>query len=647
MPFQVSPGVITREVDLTTVVPSVATTEGAIVGTWKWGPVETRVLVDDEEDLVNRFGKPTNLNAETFWTAANFLAYAKALYVTRVVDTNALNAVSDKSSVDTGVLVKNEDAFEASEPSSKRFLARYAGEIGNAIEVSICDTADKYLLSNVNSGQITSLSVGSDTASVDVDYANVSVTATYQNVQAGDKLNVSGQIMEVKSVNASSIVFTSTYKGAGDVTNIPIVRYWKHYNRVQRAPGSSDWTAARNANTALVDEIHVVVADKTGDITGQPGEILEVWEGLSRATDAKGIAGESIYYKDVINQQSRYVYTVDHASSNVGYANTAVNLAAVDDMSAATQNEYQQFINGVDTNDEANMTIGDIALGVDLYKDGDDVDISLFLGGKALGGTHGETVANYIIDNICEVRKDCVAFVSPDKGDAVNNTGNETDSVVEFRNALSSSSYAVLDSGYKYQYDKYNDVYRWVPLNGDVAGLVSRTDQTNDPWWSPAGFNRGHIKNITKLAWNPSKADRDVLFQADVNPVMTAKGQGTVLFGDKTLLGKPSYFDQIGVRRLFIVLEKAISRAARFTLFEFNDEFTQAQFKNMVEPFLRNVQGRRGITDFQVVIDPAKQVDNDFVGDIYIKPNSSIRYIQLNFVGVRNNVEFSEIVGQF
>ena len=261
-------------------------------------------------------------------------------------------------------------------------------------------------------------------------------------------------------------------------------------------------------------------------------------------------------------------------------------------------------------------------------------------------------LANYLIDNIAETRKDCVVFISPDDAVVSGNINNEATALVNWRNVVHDSSYAVLDSGYKYQYDKYNDVYRYLPMNGDIAGLCARTDNQKDPWWSPAGFNRGQIKNLVKLRWNPHKADRDIIYKNGINPVMSAPGQGTVLFGDKTLQSKPSAFDRINVRRLFIVLEKAIATASKFTLFEFNDEFTRAQFKNLVTPYLRDVQGRRGITDFLVVCDASnntpERIDrNEFWGDIYIKPARSINFIQLNFVAVRTGVQFSEIVGQF
>jgi phage tail sheath protein FI len=286
----------------------------------------------------------------------------------------------------------------------------------------------------------------------------------------------------------------------------------------------------------------------------------------------------------------------------------------------------------------------------DIFKSAEDVDVSFLLGSDA-----DATLATHLINNIAESRKDCIAVLSPERDDCVNNNsyeGKERDDIIEFRDSLPSSSYAVIDSGWKYQYDKYNDLYRFVPLNGDTAGLMVQTDSTRDPWYSPAGFNRGNVKNVIRLAYNPSKGDRDQLYKKGINPVVTFPGQGTVLFGDKTMLSKPSAFDRINVRRLFIVLEKAISTASKFTLFEFNDEFTRSQFRNLVEPFLRDVQGRRGITDFRVVCDATNNTGevidrNEFIGDIYIKPARSINFIQLNFVAVRSGVEFSEVVGKF
>jgi phage tail sheath protein FI len=287
--------------------------------------------------------------------------------------------------------------------------------------------------------------------------------------------------------------------------------------------------------------------------------------------------------------------------------------------------------------------------GFALFANAELYDVSLIPLGKA-----SSTVAEYVINNVAETRLDCVAFISPEDdatGDIiVGSTSENIDALVAYRDALPSSSYAVLDSGYKYQYDRYNDKYRYVPLNGDVAGLCARTDYTNDPWWSPGGLNRGQVKNVVKLAVNPGKTERDTLYKAGVNPVVNFPGQGTVLFGDKTLLAKPSAFDRINVRRLFIVLEKAIATAAKYQLFEFNDSFTRAQFTNLVTPFLRDVQGRRGLTDFRVSCDDTNNTGevidrNEFVADIYIKPNRSINYITLNFIAARSSVSFDEIGG--
>ena len=293
---------------------------------------------------------------------------------------------------------------------------------------------------------------------------------------------------------------------------------------------------------------------------------------------------------------------------------------------------------------------GNIETGWDLFADADSQDIGLLVTGPSIVDSADATLANYIINNIAEARKDCVAFVSPSSNSVVNHIGSEVDNVLADRNALPSTSYAFMDSSWKYMYDKYNDVYRWVPLNGDTAGLAARTDTTNDPWFSPAGFTRGNIKNVVKLAWNPKQLDRDDLYSKGVNPVVSFPAQGVVLYGDKTLLSRPSAFDRINVRRLFIALEKTIARYAKSQLFEFNDEYTRAAFRNVVEPFLRDVKARRGVTDFLVVCDETNNTpnvidQNQFVGDIYVKPNRSINYIQLNFVAVRSGVSFQEVIG--
>jgi phage tail sheath protein FI len=705
MPFQVSPGVNVSEIDLTTVVPAVSTTEGAIAGVFRWGPVDTRVLVDSEATLASRFGKPTNHNAETFFTAANFLSYGNKLYVVRTANTTdaagsagVLTAYANVASVttNTNLIVKNDDMIDDSTVISNiasetgvRWIARYPGAIGNSLKISVCDTNTTFFSNTSLTGGDANLSAngeltcvvattGSNTITIKIansSSGNVAEAATrantiYNLISTGDLIEIGNTTIGTQKLKVGSLtnpssnsthgyftITTTSKYTLGNFGNLAVAnvltndsgylkRHWEYSTSVDKAPGTSTYQSTFG-NTAVVDEVHVVVADEDGLVTGVPGSVLEVFEGVSRATDAKTEDGTSNYYKTVIDQNSNFVYLGTVRGSN--YANTAANIVNLSN----NQPQTLSFVGGSDGADEANVTIGELQAGYDFFKSAEDVDVSLVLQGKARGGTNGEGLANYIIDNICEVRKDCVAFVSPDKSDVVLNSGqDEADDVVAYRNSLTSTSYAVLDSGYKYQYDKYNDVYRYVPLNGDMAGLCVRTDDVRDPWFSPAGFNRGIIKNTVKLAFNPNKAQRDILYKNGVNPVVTFPGQGTLLFGDKTLLAKPSAFDRINVRRLFIVLEKAIATAAQFSLFEFNDEFTRSQFVNLVEPFLRDVQGRRGITDFRVVCDESNNTGevidrNEFVGDIYIKPARSINYIQLNFVAVRTGVEFSEVVGQF
>ena len=417
---------------------------------------------------------------------------------------------------------------------------------------------------------------------------------------------------------------------------------WDNTYKVQftDTPATSDYV--RQVNGAN-DEIHILVIDTNGKFSGSSNTVLEKYAFVSKASDAKNNDGTSNYYKDVLNSRSNYIWWLNHSHLVSDFANTNWGSAASNTSFALmTADASIQLASGAD----GTIASANIVTAYTQVANPDSTDISLIVTGPA-----DSTIAGAVID-IAETRKDCVVFVSPEKADVVDNYGSESSDILTYRNSLTSSSYAVMDSGWKYQYDKYNDTYRWVPLNGDVAGLCARTDLERDPWFSPAGANRGIIKNVIKLAWNPTKADRDDLYTKGVNPVVTFAGEGTMLFGDKTMLSRPSAFDHINVRRLFIVLEKSVARAARSSLFEFNDQFTRAAFVNLVEPFLRDVQGRRGITDYRVVCDEtnntAEVIDrNEFVGDIYIKPARSINYIQLNFVAVRTGVRFEEIVGRF
>ena len=690
MAFQVSPGINVSEIDLTTIVPAVSTTEGAIAGCFRWGPCETVQLIDNESKLAARFGKPTNYNPETWFTAANFLAYGNALYVSRAFDsTSMLNAYANSGAVtsNSAMIVKNDNAYEtaaASFDTDVEFVAKYPGALGNSLKISVCDTANAYAsniaLTAVNSNTLfnavgTKLTLAVGATSAVVTLANTAAltlntplphaTVVAGLYTVGDYIRVGNSsigFQDLKITNIGDVLVVNTagtnsgfaqisltledrYRLSTAWESQTVERKWEYSTLTDAAPGQTQFMAATGSTVAA--EVHVVVSDEDGLLTGQRGAVLEVFKGLSRAQDAKTADGSTNYYGTILNNLSQYVW---FGSDRSGAA--AANAASL--IAATTTTPYtKSFVAGADGGDESAIAFADIARAYDAFASPETVDISLVMTGKSRGGSNGAQLANYLIDNIAEARKDCVVFISPEYADVVNNTGlDQAADTVTFRNSVTSSSYAVLDSGYKYQYDKYNDLYRWIPLNGDVAGLAVRTDATNDPWYSPAGFNRGVIKNVIKLAYNPTQADRDLLYKNGINPVVTFPGQGTVLYGDKTLLSVPSAFDRINVRRLFIALEKAISRAAKATLFEFNDEFTRARFVGLVEPFLRDVQGRRGVTDFRVVCNEtnntAEVVDsNRFVGDIYIKPARAINFIQLNFVAVRTGVEFSEVVGKF
>lgn len=448
------------------------------------------------------------------------------------------------------------------------------------------------------------------------------------------------------TVGTISLSLEDKYKRSQDSSLTTLSRFWQYAATFDTPPGQSS-QVLEAGNTAANDEVHLVVVDEDGKFSGVPGTILERWEGLSRSTEGKTLDGETNYYKTVINDGSQYIWSIydrpGSASAN------SLNIA-----SSTNESPLSMSLNyGADGHDESNVSMGVLSNAYDAFLADEPFmsDVSLVMQGKARGGVHGGQLANYLIDNLAEARQDLVVFVSPEKADVVNNVGFEAQDIVAFRNSLRSSSYGFLDSGYKYMYDRYNDVYRYVPLNGDMAGLAARTEQTNDAWWSFAGLNRGKIKNVVKLAYNPRKAERDILYKNSINPVVTFPGDGTLLYGDKTLLAKPSAFDRINVRRLFIILEKAISKAAKYSLFEFNDAFTRAQFRNLVIPFLRDVMGRRGIVDFLVVCDgtnnPASVIErNEFVGDIYIKANRSINFITLNFHNTPLGASFTEVISQ-
>ena len=652
MAFQLSPGVLVTEQDFTSIVPAVSTSAGAFAGAFVWGPVLDPVTITSENVLVERFGKPTDANAQSFFTAANFLSYTNNLLVVRADTSGAKNAVTTQTGGLETLTITDPGSDYSAAPTVTISAPNIAGGVQATAEVTIDNGAvDTITITEPGSGYTSAPTV------TIAGPGGVGTTATADATveTAGIKINNLDAYNTTYSAGAGVVgEWAAKFPGAlGNSLKVSMADSqtyvgWIYQDEFDSAPGTSAHAASVGGSN---DELHIIVIDEDGLWTGVQGGILEKFAYVSKASDAKKTDGSNNYYKNVINASSKYIWWMDHTTTvassvegtgtdGVAWGSAALNVGFKDLSAVVTVS----LSGGVD---DLAPTDGQLQTAYSIFANDELYDISLIPVGKA-----STTVATYVINSVAEVRKDCVVFVSPENinsGDIVIGNGSSavTD-LVGYRDALPSSSYAVLDSGYKYQYDRYNDSYRWVPLNGDVAGLCARTDYTNDAWWSPGGLNRGQVKNVVKLAVNPGKTERDNLYKKGVNPVVTFPGEGTVLFGDKTLLAKPSAFDRINVRRLFIVLEKAIAIAAKYQLFEFNDAFTRAQFKNLVEPFLRDVQGRRGIVDYRVKCDDTNNTGevidrNEFVADIFIKPNRSINFITLNFVAARSAVSFEEI----
>jgi len=737
MSFLVSPGVSVREVDLTNVVPAVATSVGAIAGAFQKGPVSSVTTITSEEQLVQVFGKPNSSNFETFFTATNFLQYADNLKVVRA-GSGIVNAGAT-----SGILIRDDDHYQASFQDGSgthgEWTARTAGTHGNSLGVDICPSARAFAqplgslnltvgekaigsleitvdnqdatdatiaIGDIISFQTASAVVATVAGAITVATKNLVVDGNSGTIVVGDRVlgagisdgdvvvkvasitdqqnlvldkaiivandiplvfskdtqvESGGQEYEVTSVSGEvlTIRLLDDPAGGGLQTIIPdnslITRRWRFSDLFDSAPGTSAWSTA-NARGEK-DEIHVAVYDTTGDVTGfdvdvagqRTAAVIEVFPSMSKNPSAKTPEGSNNYYSDVIFAQSQFIYWTDHLAAG---SNWGTDIATGTDYTLVSGVDVSALTGGTD---DYSVTAGEVELAYDLFANTETLDINLVLGGPSSIVADTEAAMDThvtMITSLVETRRDCVGFVSPYRGATVGiaDSITATKNVVDGFNTCPSSSYMVFDSGYKYMYDKYNDVYRFVPLNGDTAGLCAFTDQIADSFFSPAGFNRGNVRGAVKLSFNPTKAERDQLYKARINPVVNFPGQGVVLFGDKTALSKPSAFDRINVRRLFLLLEKAISTAAKFQLFEFNDEFTRAQFRNLVEPFLRDIQGRRGITDFSVVADGTNNTGevidrNEFVADIYIKPARSINFISLNFVAVRTGVSFSEVGG--
>lgn len=628
---QVSPGIQVNETAIDNTIPATTTGNGAFVGNFMWGPVGAVTELATENQLVARFGAPSDSNYVDFFSAANFLAYTDNLNLIRVVGAASLNAVSSLGVTDPyagttagAILIKNQDDynnnFSNNQVTTKGvFVAKYAGSLGNSVAWSMADAAS---YSKVLVGTITTTLASPNVVGVGTHFLTTTEVNSVIKSASGQTIGIVQQIVSDTEIILTTNALYALTAASG------VLHFWQYANLFP-APGTSAYVAnLRGSN----DELHIVEIDAGGLITGTAGQIIKTYAFVSKAYDAKNSDGTSNFFGTVINRTSAWLWQLTTPTGNNDWSGYAANTA----FTSTTGVLGARLVGGAD----ANVTDGELMLGWEIFTSVEDYDISL-----AVTGGASYAVQQYVIQNVAEVRKDVVAFVSPQFNSVINNVGNEAFACVTDRNSLPSSSYVVMDNNWKYQYDKYNDVYRWIPVNADIAGLCAATQYY---FVSPAGVTKGQIKNVKKLAWVAKKPDRDTLYQVGVNSVITTRGQGTYLFGDKTLQSKPGSFDRINVRRLFIGLEKSISIAAQYNLFEFNDSFTQARFVNTNTPFLRTVQGLRGITDFRVICDSTNNTpdivgSNQFVGTILVKPNYSINFITLNFVSVGASVSFSSL----
>ena len=664
MGFRVSPGVSITEKDLTTIVPAVASTPGGFAGYFHWGPANEIVTVTTEKELVDIFGKPQTDNYVDFFTVANFLGYGNNCGVVRTVAATSYNATTRTTlagiTAYATLQVNNNTSFDAATTADAAFLARYPGVLGNSLKVVVTSgngISGGYTLSagaSLGASGLSLATIATHTRSFSVgddilfgDGTLVTLAGVTGNTNTAANTPVSKDFFGCSAAVFLTLNTNESLPKAQLIGATFSVR--SVYAKMVSTTGTVTSHCADSGGSN--DLVNVIVLDKDGTWTGTPNTVLEKFEGLSRSTLAIRFDGSSNYFRNVINDTSKYIRC---GATNIVNSSPAGLTAPHTSLSGGSNLNtlLQSGVFSLPLAGGSSVIPGDDVewqSGWSLFADASAVDVSLLPLGDA-----SSALCSLVIQNVCEVRKDCMAFVSPTSANVVNKLPYEALSNIKaYRdNTLNiNSSYAVMDSGWKYQLDTYNGVVRTMPLNPDIAGLVARTEFTNDAWFSPAGFNRGQIKNAIKLAYNPtSEGHRDELYQRQVNPVVAFPGEGTILFGDKTMQTRPSAFDRINVRRLFIILEKAVATASKFFLFEQNDAFTRATFKNLVVPFLKTVQQRRGITDFLVVCDDTNNTGeiidrNEFVADIFIKPTRSVNFIQLNFIATRTGVSFTEVAG--
>jgi hypothetical protein len=646
----VSPGIAIKEKDLTTSVRNEPTSIGGIAIIAERGPIDQVVTISSEQELVDIFGKPNTTNHQYWYSAASFLMYSNTLKVVRIETTGAVNACVSG----TPILIKNNTHYTDGDGTTGPYdtgsadvgawAARSAGSWGNSLRVEACNTAAGYsesakttVAGAETAGETTiTLTSGTGFSAGDIVYFQEADGQRYRvtNVATND-------ITIVRYPNATGTGLASALSGGENVD-----RTWRWADQFERAPGTSQYATDRGGSN---DEMHIIVIDEDAKISGVENEVLEKFEAVSKASDGLTDEGNANYYPDVIYTSSNYIYWMDHPAGATNWGEAAAGTTFTTPTNGVDATSLVGGFGGTTAPTEGQRQIAY----QNHFSDPDIEDVNLVIAGPATVDNGGATTHAVFITDLVEKRKDCVGFISPDKSDVVNVSRSyaATNNVKNFFDLVGSSSYTVFDTGYTKMYDKYNDVYRWIPLNAHIAGACARTDYLEDPWWSPAGIARGQIRGSIGLALNPAQTERDTLYRARVNPVVTFPGEGTILFGDKTGLARNSAFSRINVRRLFLTIEEAIKVAARSVLFEFNDQFTRDSFKAMVDPYLRDVQSRRGIIDYLVVCDETNNTgqvidNNEFRADFYIKPARSINFITLTFIATRTGVDFAEVVGR-
>lgn len=720
-----SPGILVREFDLTTggVRPSEAIT-AAQVAPFAKGPVLDPTLIQNENELLNIFGEPYSVDYhyEHWLSASSYLAYGGNMLIVRSDDADLRNANVSVAGTTANIKIKSLDHYnqlnyDENVIPGTFFTAQNPGSWANGIRVAIIDSkADQILgVTTTGVGSYVGLGVTQSMTKVSAGIGVTTVLDGYlKGVITGVSTTSTGGTLAVKvlsHINGSGVETNVDYEENGVwafEANVPITVVangqtltgintvtvdskldWFEqqtigitttlsldWDTVTYRPGTTDWTASRGGR---FDEMHILVIDGEGFITGNAGSILEKHEGLSKATNAVFSVGSASYWRKYLTVNSEFIFGGGQPTgivttgfgedflleTDTGWDQPADNII----FGAIGANTYtlsggKNYGGTADVNTAGafTATIGDLAAGYELFEDTEVGVDFLIMGSAAYRKEDAQALANQLI-SVAEINKLAVAFISPYRGAILSDTSSQTainilssqdatDNIISFYSSIASTTYAVFDSGYKYMYDRFNDTFRYVPLNGDIAGLCARTDINQFPWYSPAGTNRGAILNAVKLPYNPGKLQRDRLYSNRVNSVIYSPGAGIVLFGDKTGYGRVSAFDRINVRRLFIYLEKAISESARDVLFEFNDSLTRQNFINTIEPFLRDVRAKRGIFDYLVVCDernntPAVIDNNEFIADIYIKPTRSINFIGLNFIATKTGVAFEEVIGTF